>query len=88
MTGLNIPSLKNHLNERRERLQESIRYVPDPAKLYNLLQQVDAALERIDGGSYGICDVCHDPIEPERLIMDPLLTVCLDHLNHHQKKDE
>jgi len=86
MTGLNIPSIKNHLVERRGRLQENIKYVPDAAKLYNLLQQVDLALERIDGGSYGICDVCHDPIEPERLIMDPLLTVCLDHLNHHQKK--
>jgi len=86
MTSLNIPSLKNHLNERRGRLQETIKYVPDPAKLYTLLQQVDSALERIDGGSYGLCDVCHDPIEPERLLMDPLLTVCLDHLNHHQKK--
>ncbi len=51
-----------------------------------MLQQVDSALERIDNGSYGICDVCHDPIESDRLIMDPLLTVCLDHLNHHQRK--
>jgi sigma-B regulation protein RsbU (phosphoserine phosphatase) len=86
MTGLNIPSLKNHLSERKGRLQETIKYAPDPTKLYALLQEVDSALERIDSGSYGICDVCHDPIEPERLIMDPLLTVCLDHLNHHQKK--
>ena len=86
MTGLNIPSLKNHLTERRERLQETIKYVPDPVKLYSLLQQVDSALERIDNGSYGICDVCHDPIEADRLIMNPLLTVCLDHLNHHQRK--
>jgi len=86
MTSLNIPSLKNHLNERRGRLQETIKYVPDPTKLYALLQQVDSALERIDGGTYGICDVCHDPIETDRLTMDPLLTVCLDHLNHYQKK--
>ena len=86
MTGLNLPSLKNHLAERRERLQESIKYVPDPTKLFDLLHQVDSALERIDHGSYGICDVCHDPIESDRLIMDPLLTVCLDHLNSYQKK--
>ena len=86
MTGLNIPSLKNHLTERRERLQESIKYVPDPIKLYSLLQKVDSALERIDNGSYGICDVCNDPIEADRLIADPLITVCLDHLNHHQQK--
>jgi len=86
MTGLNIPSLKNHLTERRGRLQETIKYVSDSAKLFALLQEVDSALERIDSGTYGICDVCHDPIETDRLIMDPLLTVCLDHLNHNQKK--
>jgi sigma-B regulation protein RsbU (phosphoserine phosphatase) len=86
MTGLNIPSIKNHLVERRGRLQENIKYVPDAAKLYNLLQQVDAALERIDNGSYGLCEVCHDPVEPERLLADPLLTVCLDHLSHPQRK--
>lgn len=86
MTGLNIPSLKNHLTERRERLQETIKYVPDASKLYNLLQQVDSALERIDNGSYGICDVFNDPIEDDRLLVDPLITVCLDHLNHSQRK--
>ncbi|MBK9096927.1 MAG: SpoIIE family protein phosphatase [bacterium] len=86
MTGLNIPSIKNHLIERRGRLQENIKYVPDASKLYNLLQQVDAALERIDNGSYGLCEVCHDPVEPERLLADPLLTVCLDHLSHPQRK--
>lgn len=86
MTGLNIPSIKNHLSERRDRLQETIKYVPDPIKLYSLLQQVDSALERIDNGTYGLCDVCHDPVETDRLIMDPLLTVCLDHLSHHQQK--
>ena len=86
MNDLNIPSLKNHLTERRERLHETIKYVPDPVKLYGLLQQVDSALERIDNGSYGICDVCNDPIETDRLIADPLITVCLDHLSHHQQK--
>ena len=54
MTGLNIPSLKNHLSERKGRLQETIKYAPDPTKLYALLQEVDSALERIDSGSYGM----------------------------------
>lgn len=86
MTQTNIPSIKNHLVERRERLNETIKHVPDPSKLFNLLQQVDAALERIDTGSYGICVVCNDPIEEERLQIDPLITVCLDHLNNYQQK--
>lgn len=86
MTAVNIPALQNQLIERRERLERTAKYVPDPDKLYILLQQVDSALERIDNGSYGICTVCHDPIEEDRLLVDPLITVCLDHLNHHQRK--
>jgi len=86
MTALNIPALKDQLIERRERLQHTIKNVPDPDKLYNLLQQVDSALERIDNSSYGICDVCHDPIEADRLLVDPLIRVCLDHLSYYQQR--
>ena len=87
MTPLNITSIKNHLAERRERLNDTIKHVPDPAKLFNLLQQVDAALERIDNGSYGICTVCHESIEEDRLQIDPLITVCLGHLSNLQQKN-
>jgi len=86
MTTLNIPALKDQLIERRERLQHTVKNVPDPDKLYNLLQQVDSALERIDNSSYGICDVCHDPIEADRLLVDPLIRVCLDHLSYYQQR--
>jgi phosphoserine phosphatase RsbU/P len=30
--------------------------------------------------------VCHDPVEPERLIADPLLRFCLDHLNEAEQR--
>jgi sigma-B regulation protein RsbU (phosphoserine phosphatase) len=29
---------------------------------------------------FGVCETCHDPIEPERLAADPLTQFCLDHL--------
>ncbi|MCG6915525.1 SpoIIE family protein phosphatase [bacterium BMS3Abin03] len=87
MTTLNITSIKNHLAERRERLNETIKHAPEPARLFNLLQQVDAALERIDNGSYGICNVCHESIEEDRLQIDPLITVCLGHLSNLQQKN-
>lgn len=32
-----------------------------------LLTEIDAAIERIKSGSYGICEVTHQPISPERL---------------------
>lgn len=39
-------------------------------------QAVEAALARIAAGTYGICDRCGGPIEPERLELLPTTTVC------------
>lgn len=47
----------------------------------DLITQVDAALSRIDNGTFGICETCHESIEADRLLADPLVRVCLDHLS-------
>ncbi len=86
MDNLNLPFLRKQLAERRERLQDSAKNLIEPVKIYRLLQQIDRTLERIDKGSFGICEVCHDPIEPERLAFDPMISVCLDHLNLEQQR--
>ena len=36
--------------------------------------EIDAALTRLDDGSYGTCEVCGLPIEPERLEVRPTAT--------------
>jgi hypothetical protein len=41
----------------------------------------------MDEGCYGICEVCHEAIERERLIADPLVRFCLDHLTAREKED-
>jgi DnaK suppressor protein len=43
-----------------------------------LLAEVDAALRRIDDGTYGNCVVCGRPIDEERLEAVPYATLCLD----------
>jgi RNA polymerase-binding protein DksA len=43
-----------------------------------LLEQVDAALEKIDHGTYGQCDRCHRPIAPGRLEALPYATLCIE----------
>jgi DnaK suppressor protein len=45
--------------------------------LRDLISKVQGALERIDDGSYGRCDVCGQPIEAERLDALPYTTLCL-----------
>lgn len=42
------------------------------------LRMIDAALQRIEDGSYGICVTCGDPISEERLDVVPQAPKCRD----------
>ena len=37
-----------------------------------LLNQIKEALGRIENGSFGSCEVCHDGVEAERLEVQPI----------------
>lgn len=52
-----------------ERLDESGR---------EKLRQIDAALSRIDAGTYGRCESCGEGIGAERLEALPFATTCID----------
>jgi sigma-B regulation protein RsbU (phosphoserine phosphatase) len=73
------------LEQRRERLLSALHSSAD-ASLSHLLSEVDAALARMDEGTYGICETCHDPVEKERLLNDPLVRFCLDHLTREEQR--
>ena len=78
--------LRRELEKRRERLHAALhRPAPDPS-LQQLLTAVDDALCRIDGGTFGLCETCHDSVEPERLLADPLVQFCLDHLTGTEQR--
>lgn len=74
------------LLDRRERLERVIPDVPDAAPLVRLLGEVDRALAKISDGSFGVCEVCHDSVEPERIALDPLVRTCLGCLNASQRR--
>lgn len=78
-----LPLLRSQLLDRRRRLEMA----PGEPEARRLLQEVDSALERMENGTYGRCEVCHEPIEQERLIADPLLRFCLDHLSAPQRRE-
>ncbi|MDX6452150.1 MAG: hypothetical protein QOH16_2199 [Gaiellaceae bacterium] len=42
------------------------------------LVQIEAALQRIEDGSYGSCEVCGKPIGAERLSAIPWARLCID----------
>jgi DnaK suppressor protein len=42
------------------------------------LQQIDAALTRIDAGEYGVCRDCEQEIDPRRLAALPYALLCTE----------
>jgi len=80
MATAEVGYIRIQLEERRARLVEATHVLPADAALAELTAKVDEALARIEAGTYGICETCHETIESDRLIADPLVRLCLDHL--------
>ncbi len=86
MTPVEQAWYQEQLTERRRRLSEFAEAPAKADEFQSLLQQVDAALERLAAGTFGICRTCHDSIEADRLRADPLLEYCIDHLNAGERR--
>ena len=91
VSGVTDLYIREQLEKRRVVLRTVISSVPTMeapggARLVELLQEVDSAVQRMDEGTYGICDTCHDTVEKERLIADPLVRLCLDHLTSDEQR--
>lgn len=54
----------------------------------SVLASIDAALERLESGAFGMCDACEEPIESKRLEARPMTTLCLSckEAEEHRKK--
>jgi sigma-B regulation protein RsbU (phosphoserine phosphatase) len=85
MPAVEMQLLQAEVTERKVRLEAAVALVPHDDNLKSLLREVDSALERMAHGTYGLCDVCHDPIEKDRLSANPLIRYCLDHLNKAER---
>ncbi len=79
-------ALRTQLTTRRKKLEDAITVSPDREYLNGLLEEVDAALDRVDAGTFGLCEECHEPVEADRLAADPLVRFCLDHLTPPEQR--
>ncbi len=77
--------MHEQLLERRHKLEHALTRSEPLARTRRLLEDVDAALARLEDGSFGICEVCHDTVERDRLLADPLVRVCLDHMTPQER---
>ena len=72
--------LRQQLSIRRQQLGAVLSATAAQPHIMTLLSEVDEALARMDAGRFGLCEECKDPIETDRLLADPLVRLCLDHL--------
>ena len=77
--------LRDQLVVRRKKLETAVAKT-QTANLLQLLEQVDRALERVEHGSFGVCEACAGTVEAERLFADPLTQLCLDCLKPAEQR--
>lgn len=52
-----------------------------------LIAKIDAALKRIDDGSYGFCEETGDPIGLKRLEARPIATLSIEAQERHERRE-
>ena len=70
--------LSNHMADEGSDVMEQERLSTISADLQDVVRQIDGALQRMDNGTYGICQRCGKPINPERLEAFPYVAFCID----------
>lgn len=68
------------LNEAHERVTAQIMV------LKNIISRIDLTVERIEKGTYGICEVCGNTIEESRLSIMPLASLCMNDERETEKR--
>lgn len=86
METLNPDALRAQLLDRRGKLRTAVDASGETSSLMNLLKEVDLALEKLAKGTFGLCETCRDAIEADRLVVDPLIRNCLDHLTAAEQR--
>jgi RNA polymerase-binding transcription factor DksA len=83
------------LKETRENLTDWVETTPAEKRhdqlgpegekaLEEHLHVIDTSLEKIEAGTFGICKICHEPVDSELLQVDYTSAVCLGHFSDEE----
>ncbi len=53
-----------------------------------LIVKIEEALDRIDDGTFGICEACEEPIGADRLRARPVTTLCIECKNEQEQREK
>jgi phosphoserine phosphatase RsbU/P len=89
--------VESSLHEKRQNLNQWLQETtpeelqiqvcsPDEQLVQAHLDVIDAAMEKAEEHTLGVCEVCHDYVNPRLLEMDYTTCVCLDHLSARERQ--
>lgn len=79
----NIPDIADRASEETDRALE----LRTRDRQRKVVSKIDAALRRIDEGSYGYCEVTGEPISLKRLDARPIATLSLEAQEQHERRE-
>ncbi|MCS6893786.1 MAG: TraR/DksA family transcriptional regulator [Deltaproteobacteria bacterium] len=54
----------------------------------NLLKKIDESLQKIQNGTYGLCEECGEPIPFKRLLVRPVAVLCVECKNQQELREK
>ena len=79
----NIPDVADRASEETDRALE----LRTRDRQRKLISKIDAALRRIDEGSYGYCEESGEPISLKRLDARPIATLSVEAQERHERRE-
>lgn len=79
----NIPDIADRASEETDRALE----LRTRDRQRKVVSKIDAALRRIEDGSYGYCEETGDPISLRRLDARPIATLSVEAQERHERKE-
>lgn len=80
----NIPDLADRASAETDRALE----LRTRDRQRKLISKIDAALRRLDEGTYGYCEVTGEPISVRRLDARPIATLSLEAQEMHERREK
>lgn len=97
-----LNKIRNLLQRHKDSLVEWFKNGSSPKNLYfgldedqvarssknlEMISKIDHALDQVENGTFGKCELCSGEVEEERLILDFTTCVCLDHYTPEQLRE-
>jgi len=85
--GAKFPEYGDKPDENAQEISDYTTSVMTEKVLEKTLDDINAALKRIDDGTYGICKYCKKAISPKRLMARPVASACIACKTELQEND-